>query len=372
MTSNPSPLIQKTGLGLLTPLSVATIEEGCVGFLLKNGRLVRTMPPGRYMNLAVPLLEQCQLLIVDTRLRTLRVQSKAGDFCSRDQQPLKLTLSLTYQVIDAKRVALELSDPLEALTVAVKDNLALLLGGYTLAELQQDGPLLVRDLLITRVDAFYPLGFHLEEVRVSNLGPDAAPLRSGRKPVKIPAPEPYMQSAEDAEIQALRASLGTPEARVFKAGVPETGVSKVKINEAKLNSLPDVPKVAATFVVEAPIPTSRPTPVSRTLSTQPTELAAQTPRLVHLASGESINLARVPLTFGRDGSNRIQIQDLQCSRYHACISLSSQESRQYHLIDLGSSNGTFVDGQRLKPHEPVDLRRGEVIRMGQQEWVFET
>lgn len=50
------------------------------------------------------------------------------------------------------------------------------------------------------------------------------------------------------------------------------------------------------------------------------------------------------------------------SRVHAAVA-----SRQgaYHIIDLGSTNGTFVNGQRLVPHNPRQLRHGDRIRLGQ-------
>ena len=34
------------------------------------------------------------------------------------------------------------------------------------------------------------------------------------------------------------------------------------------------------------------------------------------------------------------------------------------LVDLGSTNGTFLNGQRLIPHQPRVLRDGDEVRMG--------
>lgn len=50
------------------------------------------------------------------------------------------------------------------------------------------------------------------------------------------------------------------------------------------------------------------------------------------------------------------------SRKHA--SLRMQES-QLNLWDLGSSNGTFINGTRLSPHRPYPIRDGDEIRLGQ-------
>jgi pSer/pThr/pTyr-binding forkhead associated (FHA) protein len=39
-------------------------------------------------------------------------------------------------------------------------------------------------------------------------------------------------------------------------------------------------------------------------------------------------------------------------------------SRRYQLIDLGSANGTYVNGERLEPHVPRLLRQGDRLRLG--------
>ena len=50
------------------------------------------------------------------------------------------------------------------------------------------------------------------------------------------------------------------------------------------------------------------------------------------------------------------------SRRHAAIRLYD---RQLHLSDLGSSNGTFLNGIRLVAHRPYQLRDGDEVRLGQ-------
>jgi len=51
------------------------------------------------------------------------------------------------------------------------------------------------------------------------------------------------------------------------------------------------------------------------------------------------------------------------SRLHASIRYSQHEET-IEIADLGSSNGTFVNGQRLQPHELRSLRNGDEIRFG--------
>jgi predicted component of type VI protein secretion system len=66
------------------------------------------------------------------------------------------------------------------------------------------------------------------------------------------------------------------------------------------------------------------------------------------------------LTIGRDVNNDIVISDVEVSREHARLVL---QSGSYVLEDLGSTNGTFVAGQRLMgPHV---LLPGETIMFGE-------
>lgn len=50
------------------------------------------------------------------------------------------------------------------------------------------------------------------------------------------------------------------------------------------------------------------------------------------------------------------------SRQHAAIRL---QDKQLNVSDLGSSNGTFLNGTRLNAHRPYQLRDGDEVRLGQ-------
>lgn len=50
------------------------------------------------------------------------------------------------------------------------------------------------------------------------------------------------------------------------------------------------------------------------------------------------------------------------SRRHASLRL---KDNQLNLWDLGSSNGTFLNGNRLTPHRPYPVRDGDEVRLGQ-------
>jgi pSer/pThr/pTyr-binding forkhead associated (FHA) protein len=49
------------------------------------------------------------------------------------------------------------------------------------------------------------------------------------------------------------------------------------------------------------------------------------------------------------------------SRMHAAIEKSDDVLT---LVDMGSSNGTHLNGQRLRPDQPRVLRDGDEVRLG--------
>jgi predicted component of type VI protein secretion system len=67
------------------------------------------------------------------------------------------------------------------------------------------------------------------------------------------------------------------------------------------------------------------------------------------------------LTIGRDAANGVAINDAEVSRKHSRLSF---QGGKYVLEDLGSTNGTFVNGQRLSG--PVVLKAGDIVSLGEQ------
>lgn len=85
-------------------------------------------------------------------------------------------------------------------------------------------------------------------------------------------------------------------------------------------------------------------------------------------SGDRLFLSESTTTFGRAPTNRVVIATERVSRNHAVIRKEIDGS--YQLMDLGSSNGTFVNGQRVQ--RPLILRNGWIIEMGLQKLTFRT
>jgi hypothetical protein len=70
------------------------------------------------------------------------------------------------------------------------------------------------------------------------------------------------------------------------------------------------------------------------------------------------------MTIGRKPDNDIQIDDLEVSGEHALITTTLDDS---FLEDLGSTNGTYVNGKLIKKHEKHALRNGDVVGLGKHE-----
>lgn len=79
---------------------------------------------------------------------------------------------------------------------------------------------------------------------------------------------------------------------------------------------------------------------------------------------------RVPIrgncSIGRSQANEIVLADDRVSRRHAIVHV--QEATECWLVDLGSGNGTYLNGSRLT--RPTRLKDGDGIDIGQFRYVF--
>jgi len=123
---------------------------------------------------------------------------------------------------------------------------------------------------------------------------------------------------------------------------------------------------------------------TRRIADDPDELSAKaTWGTAHYKSGTSIILhirdAAEPISvkpsqrliFGRSDQTSPVKPDVDLSSYgalekgvsrqHAAIEISEDTLM---LLDVGSSNGTFLNGQRLPPNQPRVLRDGDEVRLG--------
>lgn len=80
---------------------------------------------------------------------------------------------------------------------------------------------------------------------------------------------------------------------------------------------------------------------------------------------EEVSLARGPVSIGRLASNDVVLSDPNVSRRHAEL---RRDGSRWVLVDLGSTNGTMVNGKLVRERELGD---GDRVSLGSSELVFE-
>jgi len=93
---------------------------------------------------------------------------------------------------------------------------------------------------------------------------------------------------------------------------------------------------------------------------RPAASAARPGRFLIVRDEEEIALAPGDNVLGRDPSASVRIDDATVSRQHARIFVTSRDAT---IEDLGSKNGTFLDGKRVRAR-PVRLAAGQQIQVG--------
>jgi diguanylate cyclase (GGDEF)-like protein/PAS domain S-box-containing protein len=78
-------------------------------------------------------------------------------------------------------------------------------------------------------------------------------------------------------------------------------------------------------------------------------------------------MGRTAWSIGRSADSQIVLSDRWVSRNHAEIQVL--EDKDYYLVDLGSGNGSFVNGQRVTM--PVSLKDGDLLTIGRTELEFQ-
>ena len=189
---------------------------------------------------------------------------------------------------------------------------------------------------------------------------DSVPLVFDKKPrVAADAPAAAAARAEgepdQASYQAHGQVFGLPE--IYPAGAPAPAPA------------PPAPRPAA----PAPYtPAGRVPEHATTAFTGGAQASAYAPsqgsahaRLVNTVSMRTYDLATNRILIGRETSNDIVVNDLNTSRHHAEIRFEPQGV--WVITDLGSTNGTYVNGQFVTRR---GLQEGDRITLGVTDFVF--
>ncbi len=92
---------------------------------------------------------------------------------------------------------------------------------------------------------------------------------------------------------------------------------------------------------------------------------------IHKKDGSTLRYSRSfpifhNLTIGRGTSNSIVLDHPEVSRYHAQI---KYRDGQYHIKDLNSTNGIYIDGVKIDSYAP--LNRGANVKLGGNHLLFD-
>src|SRR5262249_26735717 len=74
-----------------------------------------------------------------------------------------------------------------------------------------------------------------------------------------------------------------------------------------------------------------------------------------------LHCSRFPIRMGRNPLNELPLADPHVSQWHAIV---GQVDGTLRIIDVGSRNGTLINGRRLTGGEAVPLAGGESIEIG--------
>jgi hypothetical protein len=143
-------------------------------------------------------------------------------------------------------------------------------------------------------------------------------------------------------------------------GLGVFGIATRMVQRGK-RSAPDTPapkQAGATMVY-------RPKTDAAAGSAEPGEAPVEREVVALIVDGERHEIAKRVTVLGRGQDCDIQLADPNVSRRHAEV---RQEETAYWIVDLGSTNGMEVNGQRLRQ---AKLEDGDRINLGSTELVFE-
>lgn len=99
-----------------------------------------------------------------------------------------------------------------------------------------------------------------------------------------------------------------------------------------------------------------------------TRTAAQARKLASLVFSDGLEREMTDeITLGRADSNDVVFISKTVSRDHARL---FERNGRWFVEDLGSLNGTVLNGQRIPPRTPLNLRHGDRLQLGGQVLVF--
>ena len=91
------------------------------------------------------------------------------------------------------------------------------------------------------------------------------------------------------------------------------------------------------------------------------------PILKNLSTGDVYEVTSNPFTIGKSQTCNLVIADKVVSRHHAEV---VQYGDKYFIKDLSSTNGTFINGNKLMADTDVELKDGQEIIFANKKFVY--
>jgi hypothetical protein len=179
----------------------------------------------------------------------------------------------------------------------------------------------------------------------------------------------YLNPQDLAAFQPIRAEMEREMATYLEELAQERGFSMLEHPRVELAEDAGVPRRSIQVIAEtSSVPDSGGSSQTQVISPAPQQPQAAGPRsrlLLNDPNGTHvIPLESTLVAIGRGLNNDVILEDSRVSRHHAQL---RYRSRRFWVTDLGSTNGTYVNGE---PVQEQALRDGDVISLGGLELTF--
>lgn len=186
-------------------------------------------------------------------------------------------------------------------------------------------------------------------------------------PANIPAPQSYgQQQAYAPEPYAPAQEAPAQAPHYASTGIDVMAEDALAMENAEEDYAPAAPAPAP--VSPAPAAVAPQTVRFDELNAPeaiPQRAANQQPRLIDLTTNRSFPITKAQIVMGRALSSDIAIEDLNVSRTHAEI--RRENANAWSVADLGSTNGTLVNGRHIAS---TMLQEGDRITVGTTTFLF--
>ena len=234
---------------------------------------------------------------------------------------------------------------------------------------------IIRRALSVYPEERYPSSIAFTDALMATLPPlrDQIP---NPEPLPTPAPEPLPVPAPEPLPNPLPDPLPQPAPEPLPQPAPEP------LPEPAQEPLPETsPDIFTPLPSTEPTSGSPPTPLAGEVNDAASSLQNVAPVFQHSAAlpylvvhlPETLEayefiLHSDEITIGRAGDSDILLeQDTLASRHHALL---KRENAFYHLYDLHSASGVFVNGEKVSLGKGYQLVPGDKITIGNHELVF--